>query len=70
MVRDRQEESEDFYPSSVPTLKGKLGSVFSTCLASVSYLYGMVSDSELSYGCSCAWEDWYLHSVVILSVKE
>lgn len=38
MVRDRQEESEDSYPSSVPTLKRKLGSVFSTCLASVSYL--------------------------------
>lgn len=38
MARDRQEESEDFYPGSVPTLKGKLGLVLSACPASVSYL--------------------------------
>lgn len=32
MVRDRQEESEDFYPSSVPTLKGNLDQCFQPAL--------------------------------------
>lgn len=30
----------------------------------------MVSDSQLSDGCSSTWGDWYLLSVVILGVTE
>lgn len=56
MMRDRKEESEDFCPTSVPALP----------LIPVL----ICGDSQLSYGCSSAWGDWYLLSVVMLGVKE